>query len=480
MPAGDWSGCGRNGSGLGRHPRCDAVPVAGLAHPVVAAYRRGQAADARGARHGGALVGLFPFYATPGRHRRAVAVPARHRHHRLPRCPGAARAGGCGDGGRLRPSRQAAGGWDVVRMAAAPRRLAAARPGAAGLGEQVEPPPSPARPAPAGQHRCAAARVSAKTLRDLRPSPRARQAGTLRWETESDGIEAPFEALLRLHAARWATRAKPACSPPPPCRPCTARPCPPCTAPACCASTCCGWTARSSRCSTPSPIRRAGPAGASTSTSVASTRALERLSPGMLLVGRAVEAAIAEGFACRRLPARPRTYKYFWGAEDSRPSAAAWCRHAQPADRARQRRRGRRAGCRGATAMPAPIRSDTWPPPPGCGCRRSGRSAWPASWGSTARRPRRAGGGCGSAPRARTAPPGIGRSPAWCWRSPSRSSGLPARAVRTIEAEAGIRFLGNRPASGTQIIDRVGRGALPDRPAHPLHLGRFRAADRGA
>ena len=80
-----------------------------------------------------------------------------------------------------------------------------------------------------------------------------------------------------------------------------------------------------------------------------------------------------------------------------------------------------------------------------------------ASWGRRRRRPRRAGGGCGSAPPARTAPPGIGRSPAWCWRSPSRYSGISRPTwSRTIEAEAGIRFLGNRPASGTQIIAELG------------------------
>ena len=33
--------------------------------------------------------------------------------------------------------------------------------------------------------------------------------------------------------------------------------------------------------------------------------------------------------------------------------------------------------------------------------------------------------------------------------------------------------LGNKPASGTEIIEGVGRGAPAQRAAHPLHLGRF-------
>jgi CelD/BcsL family acetyltransferase involved in cellulose biosynthesis len=44
--------------------------------------------------------------------------------------------------------------------------------------------------------------------------------------------------------------------------------------------------------------------------------ALERLSPGMLLVGRAVEAAIAEGLAVADFLRGRERYKYFWGAED--------------------------------------------------------------------------------------------------------------------------------------------------------------------
>ena len=43
---------------------------------------------------------------------------------------------------------------------------------------------------------------------------------------------------------------------------------------------------------------------------------LERLSPGLLLVGQAVEAAIAEGMACVDFLRGRETYKYFWGAQD--------------------------------------------------------------------------------------------------------------------------------------------------------------------
>ncbi len=43
---------------------------------------------------------------------------------------------------------------------------------------------------------------------------------------------------------------------------------------------------------------------------------LERVSPGMLLVGQAIEAAIAEGIAHADFLRGRETYKYFWGAED--------------------------------------------------------------------------------------------------------------------------------------------------------------------
>lgn len=44
--------------------------------------------------------------------------------------------------------------------------------------------------------------------------------------------------------------------------------------------------------------------------------ALERCSPGLLLVGWAVETALAEGFACVDFLRGQERYKYFWGARD--------------------------------------------------------------------------------------------------------------------------------------------------------------------
>lgn len=172
-----------------------------------------------------------------------------------------------------------------------------------------------------------AAQVSAKTLRDLRTvRRRAEQAVALRWETEAAGIEAPFEALLRLHAARWTTRGEGGVLADP-------------------------AVQAMHRDALPA-LHRAGLLrfhvlrldGAIVAVLYAladppgrATRrlhlylsgfdpALERLSPGMLLVGRAIEAAIAEGFAVVDFLRGRERYKYFWGATD-RPT---FRRHLEP------------------------------------------------------------------------------------------------------------------------------------------------------
>ena len=44
---------------------------------------------------------------------------------------------------------------------------------------------------------------------------------------------------------------------------------------------------------------------------------LERLSPGMLLVGHAIGEAIAEGFAVADFLRGQERYKYLWGAQDT-------------------------------------------------------------------------------------------------------------------------------------------------------------------
>ncbi len=162
-----------------------------------------------------------------------------------------------------------------------------------------------------------AGRVSAKTLRDLRTvRRRAEEAGSLRWETEAEGIEEPFEALLRLHAARWATRGE--------------------------AGVLASPAVQAAHREALPALHRAGllrfhalrlegrivavlyaladppgrPGRRLAFYVSGFDPALERLSPGMLLVGRAVEAAIAEGFAVADFLRGRERYKYFWGAED--------------------------------------------------------------------------------------------------------------------------------------------------------------------
>lgn len=160
--------------------------------------------------------------------------------------------------------------------------------------------------------------VSGKTLRDLRTvRRRAEEAGSLRWETEADGIEEPFEALVRLHSARWTTRGEEGVL----------------ASPA---------VQAAHRDALPA-LHRTGLLrfhalrldgeivavlyGLADPPGRGGRRiyfylsgfdpALERLSPGMLLVGRAVEAAIAEGFAVADFLRGRERYKYFWGATDS-------------------------------------------------------------------------------------------------------------------------------------------------------------------
>jgi CelD/BcsL family acetyltransferase involved in cellulose biosynthesis len=161
------------------------------------------------------------------------------------------------------------------------------------------------------------ARVSTKTLRDCRTARRrAEQARTLRWDTEADGVAAPFEALVRLHAARWTTRGEGGVLADP-------------------------AVQAMHREALPS-LHRAGllrfhmlrldgeiiavlyalvdPPGRAVRRLYfylsGFDPALERLSPGMLLVGRAVEAAIAEGLDVADFLRGRERYKYFWGAED--------------------------------------------------------------------------------------------------------------------------------------------------------------------
>jgi CelD/BcsL family acetyltransferase involved in cellulose biosynthesis len=163
------------------------------------------------------------------------------------------------------------------------------------------------------------ATVSRKTLRDLRTHRRrAAEAGALRWEgAEPSTLDALFDALLGLHAARWATREEPGVLDSP-------------------------AVQAMHRAALPGLLRagllrlRALRLGGDIVAVLyalvdppgrAERRlylyisgfdpGLERLSPGMLLVGQAVEEAIAEGFALADFLRGQERYKYFWGAQDT-------------------------------------------------------------------------------------------------------------------------------------------------------------------
>lgn len=161
-------------------------------------------------------------------------------------------------------------------------------------------------------------RVSGKTLRDLRTHRRrAEQAGDLRWDmADGDTAEPILDALLRLHAARWATREEAGALAAP------------------------GVQAMH-REAVPGLLRAgllrlhalrldgevvavihalADPPGRDDRRVYfylsGFDPVLERLSPGLLLIGRAIEAAIAEGAAFADFLRGREAYKYFWGAED--------------------------------------------------------------------------------------------------------------------------------------------------------------------
>lgn len=204
--------------------------------------------------------------------------------------------------------------WPQLRPGAALLRL----PAPTGWAEAVQPAdPCPCLALP-DDITALAGRVSSKTLRDLRTvRRRAEQAGALRWETEADGIAEPFEALRALHAARWMTRGEDGVL--------AAR------------------RVRAMHRAALPALHRAGllrfhalrlegrivavlyaladPPGRAQRRLYLYLSgfdpALERLSPGMLLVGRAVEAAIAEGFAVLDFLRGRERYKYFWGAQDA-------------------------------------------------------------------------------------------------------------------------------------------------------------------
>ena len=204
--------------------------------------------------------------------------------------------------------------WPQLRPGS-PLLAASGPPGWDSCVEPAEPCPAlrlPASPAALGE------RVSGKTLRDLRSHRRRSMAfGDLSWEiAQRDTLGEIFDALLRLHAARWAKRDEPGVLASP--------------------------TVQAAHREALPGLLRAGLLrfhalrldgeivaalyGLVDPPGHAGRRVyfylsgfdprLERLSPGLLLVGQAVDAAIAEGIAHADFLRGREAYKYFWGAED--------------------------------------------------------------------------------------------------------------------------------------------------------------------
>jgi CelD/BcsL family acetyltransferase involved in cellulose biosynthesis len=274
-------------------------------------------------RDGGVLVGLLPFYVYP--------APGGGRRRLFP----------LGIGTTDYLDALVAPGREGEVMGLALRHLAAGRGRRFGLAEwpQLRPgSPLLAAPAPAGwrdrtepAEPCPALRlppgpdglgaaVPRKTLRDLRTvRKRAGQAagGAPRWESATAETLGPlFDALLRLHAARWASRGEAGVL----------------ASPA---------VQAAHRAALPGLLEagllrfhalRLGDEVVAALYALADPPgraerrlyfylsgfdpALERLSPGMLLVGHAIEAAIGEGIAVADFLRGQERYKYLWGARE--------------------------------------------------------------------------------------------------------------------------------------------------------------------
>jgi CelD/BcsL family acetyltransferase involved in cellulose biosynthesis len=267
----------------------------------------------------GALIGFFPFYvyASPGSGERSLFPLGIATTDYLDALvlPGREEAAMAAAFGHLAARQDA---WDVCdwpQLRPGSPLLEAPPPGWDSSVEPAEPCPALRLPASVT---ALDERVSGKTLRDLRAHRRRAAAlGDLRWETADRETLGPiFEALLRLHAARWATRGEGGVLASP-------------------------GVQAAHREALPGLLRAgllrlhalrldgeiaaviyglADPPGRDDRRvyfylSGFDPR-LERASPGMLLVGHAVESAIAEGMAYADFLRGRETYKYFWGAED--------------------------------------------------------------------------------------------------------------------------------------------------------------------
>lgn len=189
----------------------------------------------------------------------------------------------------------------------------------AGWSSHTEPDtPCPATALPASLEALGSV-VSRKTLRDLRTvRKRAAEAGAMHWQdADAESLGPIFDALLRLHAARWQTRQEPGVLDSP-------------------------AVQAAHRAALPELLRAGAlrlqalhlngeivavlyalidppqrPARRVYLYISGFDPALDRLSPGMLLVGHALEQAAAEGFATLDFLRGQEPYKYFWGAGDA-------------------------------------------------------------------------------------------------------------------------------------------------------------------
>ena len=201
--------------------------------------------------------------------------------------------------------------WPQLRPAS-PLLAGAAPPGWRDATEEAEPCPVLDLPSAFEQLR---ERVSSKTLRDLRTARRRATEAGAAFESATPGtLEEIGEALFRLHAARWATRGESGVLAAP--------------------------GVRRANHEAMSALMEVGllrllalrlrgeivavvhaladPPGRARRTLYLYLQgfdpALERLSPGLLLVGEAVERAIGEGFHAVDFLRGQERYKSFWGA----------------------------------------------------------------------------------------------------------------------------------------------------------------------
>lgn len=201
--------------------------------------------------------------------------------------------------------------WPQLR-AGSPLLCGAAPPGWHDASEAAEPCPLLVLPDSAEGLR---ASIPGKTLRDLRTARRrAAEAGATFEQATETTLDEIREALLRLHAARWAGREEPGVLAAPPVR-------------------------AMHREAIPALLRNglpwltalrlggevvavlyalADPPGRARRTLHLYLQgfdpALERLSPGLLLVGEALDFAMAEGFHALDFLRGQERYKAFWGA----------------------------------------------------------------------------------------------------------------------------------------------------------------------